>query len=65
MALHVPPERWDAAPSHPATVQEWRWRLGGGPGAVLAVQGAINRGHLRRGADGRYTLAKGPPDVQH
>lgn len=56
MALHVPPERWAEIPSHPATVPEWRRRLGGGAGAIVAVQGAINRGQLRRGADDRYTL---------
>lgn len=57
--LHVPPERWTAIDTRPADLSTWRDRLGGGPGAFLAVQGAINRGRLHRLPGGLYAPPAG------
>lgn len=57
--LYVGPDRWALGDTSPATLAEWRARLGGGMGARMAVQGAVNRGRLHRTPSGRWALATG------
>ena len=58
-ALYVPPERWSAIDTTPASIDAWIARLGGGAGGVLAMQGALNRGELVDVGGGRVALASG------
>lgn len=44
--LHVTPDRWQTIEQTPTTLHGWIARLGDSSAAVLAAQGAVNRGEL-------------------
>lgn len=62
---YVGPQTWASlTETGPATVEEWRRRLGGGGPATLAVLGAMRRGRAGAG-DGRARLVEGSDGRLH
>ncbi len=56
MSRHVPPERWAQIEQTPTTQEGWVARLGGPPGGLLAVCGALLRGELVQRPDGLLAM---------